>query len=140
MMENSKEKNGVSIVINDLNKILIFQAQFMLAFPYLKLEFFLSVPGRKYYLSPCINPEETLGKYRCSPEKENLAITEGMSREDLDNKFISTYGLSVQLFRKSGKEWLRVTQTDKWTMAQQNEQGMALARLMSLYLRQEAKK
>jgi hypothetical protein len=52
-----------------------------------------------------------------------------MSSADLEEIFNDNFGLTVQLYRKSGKEWLAVTATDKWTLEQQNDQGKALSSL-----------
>jgi hypothetical protein len=50
-----------------------------------------------------------------------------MSVAELEQQFSDVYGLSVQIFRQSGKAWLETTVTDKWTLEKQNEQGKALS-------------
>jgi hypothetical protein len=50
-----------------------------------------------------------------------------MTVAELEQQFSDVYGLSVQIFRHSGKAWLETTVTDKWTLEKQNEQGKALS-------------
>jgi hypothetical protein len=40
------------------------------------------------------------------------------------------YGLSVQVFRKSGNVWLETSATDNWTLRQQNNEGAELSTQM----------
>ncbi|MDE3144966.1 MAG: hypothetical protein KGL19_12475, partial [Bacteroidota bacterium] len=46
-----------------------------------------------------------------------------MTVSELEQKFNDIYGLSTQVFRKSGNIWLVTTVTDKWTLEEQNRQG-----------------
>jgi hypothetical protein len=41
--------------------------------------------------------------------------------------FQESFGISVQVFRKSGKVWLETSATDCWTLEEQNEQGAFMA-------------
>ena len=50
-----------------------------------------------------------------------------MTVTDLEQNFSDVYGLSIQVFRKSGDVWLETTITDGWTLEKQNEQGKMLS-------------
>jgi hypothetical protein len=52
-----------------------------------------------------------------------------MTVSNLEQKFRDVYGLSVQVFRRSGKAWLETTFTDGWTLEEQNSQGEDLSKL-----------
>ena len=43
-----------------------------------------------------------------------------MKVAELESAFFVTFGLAVQVFRKSGKVWLQTTATDDWTLEEQN--------------------
>jgi hypothetical protein len=43
---------------------------------------------------------------------------------ELEHAFNVKFGLSAQVFRKSGEIWLQTTTTDTWTLAKQNEVAM----------------
>jgi hypothetical protein len=47
--------------------------------------------------------------------------------QDVEQLLWDAFGLSVQVFRKSGNLWLETTVTDQWSLAYQNEQGRELS-------------
>ena len=119
----------MKITINDTRKIFAIQEEFNTAFPYLKLEFFAK-PHKLGGASPkklVKSNSKTLGECRTIHNKGHISITPKMTVADLEQRFADTYGLSVQIFRKSGKVWLETTVTDKWSLEEQNEQGEALS-------------
>lgn len=122
----------MKITINDKQKIFAIQEEFNTAFPYLKVEFFSKSPNLGNDLSPKLikNHGKTLGECRTIHSKGKINITSNMTVEDLDQHFRDIYGLSVQVFRKSGKAWLEATVTDAWTLDEQNKQGEELSRLI----------
>jgi hypothetical protein len=120
----------MTIILNDHRKIAAIQAEFSAAFPYLKIDFFSKPAGAE---SPApkklISSSKTLGECRTIHTKGTVTIIAGMRITELEDLFRDTFGLSVLLSRKSGREWLHISSTDKWTLEQQNEQGMALSDL-----------
>jgi hypothetical protein len=46
-----------------------------------------------------------------------------MTVTDFENALMDQFGLSAQVFRRSGNLWLETTITDYWTLKQQNEHG-----------------
>jgi len=61
-----------------------------------------------------------------------ITIAPGMTVNELEQNFKDVYGLSVQVFRKSGKVWLETTVTDGWSLEEQNRQGEDLSKLSFL--------
>lgn len=119
--------------INDNRKISAIQEEFNSAFPYLKLEFFDSphssgAPSAKASIR---KSNQTLGECRRIHTSGEFEIDAQMTVSDLEQGFINVYGLSVQVFRKSGKVWLETTVTDGWTLLEQNKQGEELSRIAS---------
>jgi len=55
-----------------------------------------------------------------------LDIKDAMSVLELENALIDEFGLSAQVYRKSGNIWLETTMTDNWTLKQQNDHGREL--------------
>ena len=120
----------MKILINDHRKIFAIQKEFSEMFPYLKLEFF-SKPHTVGGASPkkiMKHPTNTIGQCRVIHNKGTLTITPNMTAADLEQNFADVYGLSVQVFRKSGKSWLETTVTDNWTLEKQNRQGEELSK------------
>lgn len=119
----------MNIIINDHRKIFAIQKDFSEIFPYLKIEFFskphrVGAPSSKKIMK---HPSKTIGECRVIHNKGTLTVTPKMTVADLEQAFSSIYGLSVQIFRKSGKVWLETTVTDSWPLEQQNNEGKALS-------------
>ena len=119
----------MEIIINDHRKIFAIQKEFSEIFPYLKLQFFgkphkVGAPSSKKMMK---HPSKTIGQCRTIHNKGVLTITPNMTAADLEQGFSDVYGLSVQVFRKSGSVWLETTATDGWTLESQNRQGKELS-------------
>lgn len=115
--------------IHDQKQIAEVQKEFSMLFPYLKLEFFKKPHSKgeatnKNYL---IRPETKLADCRNKPDSGFIEISGEMTVNELEQAFEKQFGLSVQVFRNSGKIWLETTVTDGWTLQKQNEEGKSLA-------------
>lgn len=120
----------MKLEINDNRKIADIQNDFNTYFPYLKIEFF-SKPHKKKegsLKSLMIPIADTLKKYRQSHNNGSISIIPQMTVSDLEQQFNEIFGLSAQVFRKSGKIWLETTITDSWTLEEQNKQGESLSK------------
>ena len=125
----------MKIEINDHRKIFALQKEFNEMFPYLKIEFFskphkVGAPSSKKILK---HPGKTIGQCRLIHNKGTLTIIPSMTVAELEQNFNEVYGLSVQVFRKSGKVWLETTVTDGWTLEEQNRQGEDLSNRQKIY-------
>ncbi len=116
------------ITISDSRKIYTIQEDFNKLFPNLKINFFVKPHKYDGPLSKKIisNISKTLGECRIIHSKGSITITPNMIVTDLDQNFNDVYGLSVQVFRRSGDTWLETTVTNSWTLEKQNSQGELL--------------
>ena len=119
----------MNIIINDHRKIFAIQEEFQNLFPYLKIEFFakphkVGAPSSKKIMK---HSAKTLGECRTIHHTGVITITPHITVAALEQNFSDVYGLSVQLFRKSGNAWLETSVTDSWTLEQQNNQGRELS-------------
>jgi len=115
----------MKITINDRRKIHEIQESFSEVFPYLKLEFF-SKPHKPGNASPkkfMKSSSKTIGECRTVHSNGTMTILPKMQVLDLEKGFSDTFGLSVQVFRKSGNAWLEVTSTGGWTLEEENRVG-----------------
>lgn len=128
--KDNLKKTNMTIKISDSRKISDIQQEFNDLFPFLKLEFF-SRPhtkregSEKLYRIDC---SKKLSESRKVHTKGDLTIIPSQTVAELENAFEENYGLSVQVYRKSGKMWLQSTITDDWTLKEQNEHGEALSK------------
>ena len=120
----------MKITINDHRKIHAIQEEFTNAFPYLKIEFFAKphASGGQSSKNLMKQSSKTLGECRTVHNKGVITISPEMTVDELEQRFMDVYGLSTQIFRKSGNVWLETTVTDGWTLAKQNAQGEELSK------------
>ena len=111
--------------IDDKRPISAIQEEFNTAFPFLKIEFFKKPheAGEASPIGEMLSPDSDLGRWRTNHSEGELTITKDSIVEEVESKFQEKFGLSAQVFRKSGNVWLETSATDSWTLAEQNEQG-----------------
>jgi hypothetical protein len=119
----------MKIIINDTKLISAIQHEFNAMFPFLKIEFLTrssyTINGTEIkYIK---HSEQTLAECRTKLTEGSIRIIPSMTVSDLEKEFRKVYGLSVQVFRKSGKVWLESTITDVWTLEEQNKEGEELS-------------
>ena len=119
----------MKITINDHRKIAAIREEFNTMFPYLNIEFFPKphIQGGGSPKNSIVSHSKTLGQCRTIHNKGEITITPQMTVTDLEQNFADVYGLSVQVFRKSGNAWLETTVTDGWTLEKQNLEGEILS-------------
>lgn len=117
-----------AITISDRKKIGELQEEFTRVFPYLRLEISdcRVTPGQ----AGAGDDLQTSRGTAPVPSENNKAIimiTPQTTVSSLEKNFRELFGLCVQVFRKSGRVWLKTTLTDHWTLQQQSLQAEALS-------------
>ena len=127
--QNLHPQNMKNIKIIDAKKISTLQEEFHEAFPFLKLEFFhhrhKSFEGS--VKKDILNPDTTLKQCRKKKTEGAILLKETMKVTEIEHLFQDVFGLSAQVFRKSGRSWIETTVTDDWTLKQQNDEGKELS-------------
>ena len=116
----------MEITIDQTTKLSDIQSAFCKRFPYLKIEFY----NRKHAAGEGSLKENTIDAHLTIEDLQHKKV-EGVLKIDglmkvsaLEAGFADTFGLSVQVFRKSGSIWLQTTVSDLWTLAEQNQKAM----------------
>ncbi len=119
----------MTITLDPEKKLSEVQKEFNFTFPYLKLEFFKHKHGLNESNSKKdrLNPELTLKKAGLVKNQKAVIVEENMLVMDLEQIFQNVFGISVQVFRKSGRSWLETRITDNWTLKHQNDEGKELS-------------
>jgi hypothetical protein len=120
----------MKITINDKRKIFAIQEAFSEMFPYLKLEFYVK-PSKSGGASPkkfMRSSSKTIGECRTVNSNGTLTILPKMRITDLEQGFSDTFGLAVQVFRKSGSNWIETSSTVNWTLEEENRAGEEMSR------------
>src|SRR5579862_1069536 len=109
--------------VNDQVLISELQNQFSKEFPFLKLEFF-SEPrnsGAKHFpKSAMFASTKRLGLCRKLHNEGVIRLTQNDTVEMLEHIFWNEFGLTAEIFRKSGNLWIETSLTDSWTLKLQN--------------------
>ena len=115
----------MKLLIKDTVSIRDLQLAFNNLFPFLKLEFFRNgtMLEKMYSLNKLLPQDSTIGEIWKRKEDAEIDINENTRVKDLEKTFMDKFGLTIQIFRKSGNLWLETTMTDNWTLKQQNEHG-----------------
>lgn len=99
------------------------QEAFQSHFPYLKIEFYKAShePGQGNANQEKLDAALSIGEVQTKSLDGQISIHGNQKVSTLEQAFSDTFGLNVQVFRKSGNIFLQTTATDHWTLAEQNE-------------------
>ena len=120
----------MKMVINGERLIKDLQDDFNFAYAFLTIEFFRngSVRRDRYPAQQKISPQHKLETaWIWKKDKGCLDLHDYMTVLELENVLMDEFGLSTQVFRKSGNIWLETTKTDNWTLKQQNDHGKEIS-------------
>ena len=103
--------------------IRTLQKQFNEEFPHLKIEFFARKhkPGQASDSRDMIDHNRLLSEFRHTHTTKKLEIKASMTVNELEQRFWNGFGLSVQVFRLAGNDWIETSATDDWTLEKQEE-------------------
>jgi len=119
----------MEIIITDKKSIKELQEEFQKIFPYLKIEFFRHEKkdgSTPFKLQP-IPDKMTVGMVRHMHTEGPLNIAGSRSVEEIEKDFRDIFGLSVEVFRKSGNMWIGTTFTHHWSLLRQNLEGQQMS-------------
>jgi hypothetical protein len=126
----------MEITITDQRKIFAVQKEFSDMFPFLKLEFFskphtgIGAPSKKLMK----HISKTIADCRTIHSEGHVTIQPNMTLGELEQGFRDVFGLSLEVFRKSGEDWLEASENSDWTLERQNEEGRKLNKPQSVSL------
>ncbi|MBK8044316.1 MAG: hypothetical protein KBG02_04875 [Haliscomenobacter sp.] len=121
------------MIINDQKTLREIQRAFNQLFNALKIEFFTGhhEAGQGSPMATRLDGEQPIGRVRTTHTEGDFRVHENMTVREFEQAFYDTYGLNVQVFRRSGNIWIQTTATDSWTLAEQNRKGSSSERLFN---------
>lgn len=119
----------MKIEIKDNTTIAEIRKNVQARFPFLRLEFFSggkdsAIPNP---LQRILDESKKVESLRPGHESGEINFSGSDTVSSLENTFREQFGLHVQVFRKSGDQWLLTTTTDSLTLDQQNELGKEMS-------------
>lgn len=117
-----------TLVIKDNQTLKSIKSEFNKHFPHLKIEFF-SVKHVEDEASPrtaIYDDNLLLSDIRKNHVEGELSIDGHQKTATFEQNFSETFGVNVQVYRKSGSLWLQTITTDSWTLAEQERKGVQM--------------
>jgi hypothetical protein len=114
----------ITIAITDERKLHGVQKELNDAFPDLKIEFFArphsssGTPSKKFVKGI----SRKISDCRIIHTEGHIELNSAMTVRELEDVFRDKFGLSVQLFCKSDRDWIEIAATATWTLEKQNGQ------------------
>ena len=101
------------------------QQAFYRHYPHLKLVYFIDRNKDKQLNSTerIQNLKMTIGSIREVAYDGYIQIEPNMTVLQVEKAFGDTFGLNVQIFRKSGRNWLMTHSSDIWTLEEQDKKA-----------------
>lgn len=131
MYKDSSATNQKSyrMVINEDLSLSAIKAEFNSFFPFLKIEFFKAPHkiGEGSAKTLLYSDTRSIKDCRIRQVNGNYDFSDDLPVSAFEERFLHEFGLSVQVFRKSGNVWLETSATDAWSLKQQNQEGMDLS-------------
>jgi hypothetical protein len=131
MYKDSSATNQKSyrLVIKDDLLLSALKTEFNSYFPFLKIEFFKAPHkiGEGSAKNLLYSDTRSIKDCRIRQVNGNYDFSDDLPVSTFEDRFLHEFGLSVQVFRKSGNIWLETSATDAWSLKQQNQEGKELS-------------
>jgi glycerol-3-phosphate O-acyltransferase len=124
------KNENMQLTIHGERLISEVQRDFTNTYPYLKIEFFRNGSIQQHQ---CTAQQKLAQHFKLKDswnykkDKGTLHVRDSMTVQELENAFMDEFGLTAQVFRKSGNIWLETTITDNWTLKQQSDHGKEIS-------------
>jgi len=111
----------LKIEINNNRKIFAIEGEFNRVFPNLKIKFFAkpNAVGREAS-EKLVAADKSLESCRVVHNEGVITITAGMTIDSVKQNFRDVYGLTIQVLKKSGSDWI-VVDNEGHSLEEQNK-------------------
>lgn len=122
----------MKLLIQDRETTGEVKKNFAANFPFLRIDFFRPIAGDVPYSALRIQDDNvTIGSIRNIHHEGSIIIHADDITGEVEKKFEKEFGLHVQIFRRSGKQWILTTKTDGLSLRKQNEIGEEMSTLVA---------
>jgi len=123
----------MKLYVNQSSTLGEIQKDFRDMYPYLKLEFYkrIQTGNQEASSKDRLQANYLPGKINTGRVYAAIDISPQRSAGELESEILDILGVSAQVFRRSGNIWIQTTDTDKWSLRLQNEEGRASYRSIS---------
>jgi hypothetical protein len=117
------KKQKMMIKINKESLVAKVQQEFSASYPFLKIEFFKNHRNVKSKDQPISTAERFGHLTSLNGNTFHLNIDEKRKVAELKNDFKELFGITADIFRRSGNMWIETSLTDDWSLEKQNNEG-----------------
>ena len=119
----------MKIPIDNETRIADFQNRFHEFYPYLKVDFFKKKHAEQELsaASDLFPPDELFSSINTFMKPGNIDISPQRTVAQVEKEVYDTFGVAMQVSRKSGNVWIQTSKTDDRTLEKQNETGKAMS-------------
>lgn len=109
------------------------KSRFHNRYPKLKIEFYNMEHEAFAISSNCNKITEDVPLRSLNPKMKNgeLSLYDSLKVRELEKLMKDNFGLNIQVFRKSGNQWMQTSITDNWTLGKQEEKGELLDKFLN---------
>jgi len=106
------------------------QDEFNSRFKFLKLGFFIDKNGDNRLTADeqIKNRNMRLGAISETTTEGHFTVSGSTTVKEIEELFRESYGLEVQVLRRSGENWLVTGKTDNWTLDEQNQRAEEMSK------------
>jgi hypothetical protein len=117
------------LIVENHQSLLSFQDDFHIAFPFLRIDFFLlsTLANGVYQKDPLQNRSSIFADYRDSNHSGLISFGGEITVKGLSDLFRNEFGIGIVVYRCSGRLWLAANATNQWSLDQQNREGESLS-------------
>jgi hypothetical protein len=113
--------------IDGETRIRYLQHTFNAEYPYLRIDFLKdSSTKRISQKAEKVPPDEQVKRVGKLNGAHHLSVNKQLTVAQLKKDLKELFGLTAEVFRKSGNVWIETSLTDDWTLEQQNNEGELL--------------
>ena len=120
---------NLKLEIGDERTIGELKKEFSAQFPFLRLTFFSATKGNTNLnpLQQIVDETKQLKSLRKLHNEGELVFSGEDKVGTIEKKLLEKFGLAVQIFRRSGDNWLLTSSTDDYTLNRQNALGKEMS-------------
>src|SRR5436190_2131585 len=104
------------LYISEDTRIGKLKTDFNACYPFLKIDFLKRNVANKTHA-------DEFERMNGAKNIENIDINKDRTVAQIKKDFKEMFGLTAEVFRKSGNVWIETTLTDDWTLEQQNREA-----------------
>jgi hypothetical protein len=116
----------MELEIRDKKTVAELQKDFSREFPFLKMEFYAAVHKNASAKLQVLAEQKQISECSTLHREGSISIGKEQTVKQVEQDMWDRFGLSVQIFRKSGNIWIQTTLSNSWSLERQNNEALEI--------------